>query len=57
MSSLRLLFYTTLMLMVSFTFSFLRDARTVESALPIIISLWIAWGLGVAWVRAGGHRR
>ena len=53
MGSTRLLFYATLMLLVSFTFSFARDVGLV-SALPWIIASWLAWGLGVAWVRS--HR-
>lgn len=51
MSSFRLLFYVTLMLVVAFTFSFARDIGLVN-ALPWIVSSWIAWGLGVAWVRS-----
>ena len=56
MGSTRLLFYATLMLVVSFTFSFARDVGLV-SALPWIIASWLAWGLGVAWVRSRGRRR
>ena len=51
MGSTRLLFYATLMLVVSFTFSFARDVGLV-SALPWIIASWLAWGFGVAWVRS-----
>ena len=54
--STRLLFYATLMLMMSFTFSFARDVGLV-SALPWVIATWLAWGLGVAWVRSRGGRR
>lgn len=42
----------TLFLLVGFTLSFGR-ALGLESA-PWIVSLWLAWGLGVAWVRARG---
>jgi hypothetical protein len=54
MSSLRLLFLLTLFLLVGFTLSFGR-ALGVDGA-PYIISLWIAWALGVGWVRARGWR-
>ena len=53
MSSPRLLFYATLMLVVSFSFSFARDVGLV-SALPWVIAAWLARGLGVAWVRSRG---
>jgi hypothetical protein len=52
LTSLRLLFVLTLFLLVGFTVSFGR-ALGLESA-PWIVSLWLAWGLGVAWVRARG---
>ncbi|MDP8922655.1 MAG: hypothetical protein M3O34_07235 [Chloroflexota bacterium] len=47
-----MLFLVTLFLLVGFTLSFGR-ALGMESA-PWIVSLWLAWGLGVAWVRARG---
>ena len=56
MNSPRLLFYATLMLVVSFSFSFARDVGLV-SALPWVIATWLAWGLGVAWVRSRGGPR
>lgn len=56
MSSPRLLFYATLMLLVSFTFSFARDVGLIV-ALPWVIASWMAWGLGVAWVRSRGWGR
>jgi hypothetical protein len=54
-SSLRWLFYVTLLLVVGFTFSSTRDFGLL-TALPWIVAAWIGWGLGVAWVRARGHR-
>ncbi len=44
----------TLFLMVGFSASFVRDLGM--QAVPWIISLWVAWGLGVFWVRAHGWR-
>jgi hypothetical protein len=55
-SSLRLLFYATLMLLVSFTFSFTRDAGFLN-AVPWIVAFWLLWGLGVYWVRSRGSGR
>ena len=56
MNSPRVLFYATLMLLVSFTFSFARDVGVIV-ALPWVIASWLAWGLGVAWVRSRGPSR
>ncbi|MFN8521731.1 MAG: hypothetical protein U0821_01320 [Chloroflexota bacterium] len=53
MSANRLLFYTTLMLMLGFTASFGDLVGRVE-AVPAVAGLWIAWGLGVAWIRSKG---
>ncbi len=55
MSSARMLFYVTLMLLVSFTFSFAHDLGLI-AALPWIVASWMAWGLGIAWVRGRGAR-
>jgi hypothetical protein len=52
--SLRLLFYVTLMLVVGFTFSFIRDVGFL-TAVPWVVSFWLLWGLGVYWVRGRGH--
>ncbi len=52
LDSLRLLFLVTLFLLIGFTVSFGR-ALGLESA-PWIVSLWVAWALGVGWVRARG---
>jgi hypothetical protein len=53
-SSLRLLFYVTLMLLIGFTFSFPRDVGFVN-AVPWIVSFWLLWGLGVSWLRSRGR--
>ncbi len=42
----------TLFLLLGFTVSFGQALGT--DSLPWIISIWLAWGLGVAWVRARG---
>jgi hypothetical protein len=55
LSSNRLLFYVTLMLLVGFTFSFPRDVG-FENAVPWVVSFWLLWGLGVSWVRSRGWR-
>ena len=52
LSSLRLLFFLTLFLLVGFTVSF--GQALGAASLPWIVSLWLAWGLGVDWVRARG---
>ena len=54
MSSPRLLFYVTLMLLVSFTFSFVRDVGFL-SAVPWIVSFWLLWGLALYWLRSRGR--
>ena len=51
MSSIRLLFYVTLLLLVGFTFSFPRDVG-FANAVPWVVSFWLLWGLGVYWLRS-----
>jgi hypothetical protein len=53
MSSIRLLFYTTLLLLVGFTFSSLRDFG-LDQALPWVVLAWCSWGVGLVWLR-GRH--
>jgi len=55
-SSTRLLFYVTLMLLVGFTFSFVRDVG-FANAVPWVVSFWLLWGLGVYWLRSRGPER
>ena len=45
------------MLLVGFSFTFVRDSTSLPGALPTIISFWIVWALGVAWVRSRCHPR
>ena len=49
--SLRLLFAFTLVLLVGFSVSF-SQTLGLPDALPWVAAAWIAWGGGVAWVRA-----
>ena len=44
----------TLFLLVGFSVNFARDLGM--HAAPWIITLWLAWALGVFWVRARGWR-
>lgn len=53
MDSLRLLFGSTLALLVGFSVSFTQSLGWPD-ALPWICAAWIGWLGGVAWVRARG---
>ena len=53
MSPFRWLFYVTLLLVISFTFTFPRDFG-LATALPWVVATWISWALGMAWVRSRG---
>ncbi|MCC6178685.1 MAG: hypothetical protein IT305_25545 [Chloroflexi bacterium] len=50
MTSLRLLFLVTLFLLLGFSLNFGRDLG--GDAIPWIASLWLAWLVGVLWVRS-----